>query len=75
MTFKEELESLTVNYKSPKLEYVKLKLKQTASGGERTMTFDSKFYDNHVIRWLQTQGLEVKETFDQREGDFIRVSW
>jgi hypothetical protein len=75
MTFKEELESLTVNYNSPKLEDVKRKLKQTASDGKRTMTIDSKFYDTHVIRWLNSQGLEVKETFDQREGDFIRVSW
>jgi hypothetical protein len=75
MTFKEELESLTVNYNSPKLEDVKQKLKQTASNGERTITFDSKFYDKHVINWLVSQGLDVKETSDQREGDFIRVSW
>ena len=27
----------------------------------------------HNIR--QCQGLDVKETFDQRDGDFIRVKW
>lgn len=75
MNFKEELQTLSENYNSPKLENIKNILKKSASNGERTITIDSNLYDKYVINWLEAQGFGVKETLDQRDGDFIRVSW
>ena len=75
MNFKEELQTLSENHNSPKLEHVKGILKKVASNGEKTTTLDSNLYDKWVVNWLTCQGLDVKETFDQRDGDFIRVKW
>ena len=75
MNFKEELQTLSENHNSPKLEHVKSILKKVASNGEKTTTLDSQFYDIWVIKWLIAQGFDVKETLDQREGDFIRIKW
>jgi hypothetical protein len=54
---------------------VKRILKKAASDGEKTTTIDSNLYDKWVVNWLKAQGFEVKETLDQRQGDFLRVSW
>jgi hypothetical protein len=75
MNFKEELQTLSENHNSPKLEYVKSILKKVASNDEKTTTLDSNLYDEWVVNWLKAQGFEVKETLDQRQGDFLRVSW
>jgi|TARA_R110002124_G_scaffold41983_1_gene129514 hypothetical protein len=75
MNFKEELQTLKENHNSPKLENVKSILKKKASDGENTATLDSNLYDKWVVNWLKAQGFEVKETLDQRQGDFLRVTW
>ena len=75
MNFKEELQTLKENHASPKLEYVKNILKKKASDGENTATLDSNLYDKWVTNWLKAQGFEVKEILDQRQGNFLRVTW
>ena len=75
MNFKDELELISKSFESTKLEEIKKRLKNVASYGKTTTTFDCDLYDELVIKWLQAQGFEVKETQDQRQGDFIRVSW
>ena len=75
MDFKKELELISESQNSPKLEDIKKRLRNVASYGKKTTTFDSDLYDDLVIKWLNAQGFEVKETQDQRQGDFIRVSW
>ena len=75
MNFKEELNTMSENYNSEKIENVKRILKKSASNGKKEATIDSRDYDKWVVKWLIAQGLTVKETCDQREGDFIRVSW
>jgi hypothetical protein len=75
MNFKEELQTLKKNHNSPKLENVKSILKKKASNGENNTTLDSNLYDRWVVNWLKAQGFKVKETLDQREGDFLRVTW
>ena len=75
MNFKEELQTLSENHNSPKLENVKSILKKVASNGEKTTTLDSNLYDKWVVNWLKAQGFEVKETLDKRQGDFLRVCW
>ena len=75
MNFKEELKALKENYNSSKLENVKNILINTANSGENTATLDCKLYDERVVIWLKAQGFEVKETLDQRDGDFLRVTW
>ena len=75
MDFKKELELISESQNSPKLEDIKKRLRNVASYGKKTTTFDSDLYDDLVIKWLSAQGFEVKETQDQRQGDFIRVSW
>jgi len=75
MNFREELKTISENYNSAKLENVKRILKKCASEGKKEAIIDSKDYDKWVINWLNAQGLTVKETLDQRDGDFIRVSW
>jgi hypothetical protein len=75
MNFKEELQTLKENYNSPKLENVKSILKRKASDGENTATLGSSLYDKWVLNWLKAQEFEVKETSDQKEGAFLRVTW
>ena len=75
MDFKKELIFIAESQNSPKLEEIKKRLRNVASYGKTTTTFDSEFYDDIVVKWLITEGFEVKETQDQRQGDFIRVSW
>jgi len=75
MNFKEELQTLIASHNSPKLENVKNILKNKASDGENTATLDSDLYDKWVVNWLQSQGCEVTETLDQRQGHFLRVTW
>lgn len=75
MSFKEQLNLLSHNYKSRKLNYIKTALKEAALDGRRSATFNCTLYDESVINWLKAQGLTVKETLDQRDGDFITVSW
>lgn len=75
MDFKKELELISESQNSPKLEDIKKRLRNVASYGKNTTTFDSDLYDGLVIKWLKAEGFEVKKTQDQRGGDFIRVSW
>lgn len=75
MNFKEELKTMSENYNSEKLENVKRILMKHASDGKKEAVIDSHYYDKWVVNWLTCQGLDVKETFDQRDGDFIRVKW
>ena len=75
MNFKEELQTLSENHNSPKLEHVKNILKKVASNGEKTTTLDSHLYDKWIVNWLKAQEFDVKETSDHRQGDFLRVSW
>lgn len=75
MEFLEELITLTKNYDSPKLEEVKNQLRKEASEGKTSVTIGSNYYDEWVINYLRAQRITVEETSDQREGDFIRVTW
>lgn len=75
MGFLEEIQELTANHKSPKLDDVKFRIKKHAANGERKMTLDHSLYDNYVQNWLRAQGFSVIETFDQRDGDFITITW
>jgi len=75
MDFIKELQIISESQNSPKLEEIKRRLKNVASYGKRETTFDSDLYDELVVKWLKAQGFDVKETLDQRQGDFIRVSW
>lgn len=75
MNFKEELQTLSENYDSPRLEHVKSILKKVASNGERLTVLDGNLYDKWVVNWLRAQGFDLEETCDQREGNFLRVTW
>lgn len=75
MDFIKELQIISESQNHPKLEEIKRRLKNVASYGKRETTFDLDLYDELVVKWLKAQGFDVKETLDQRQGDFIRVSW
>lgn len=75
MNFKEELQKLSENHNSPKLDCVKKVLKNRALFGQKTTTLNSSLYDDFVSNWLKSQGLEVKETLDYDDGYFITVTW
>lgn len=75
MDFKKQLQDISESVKSPRLENIKRLLKNAASNGEKTTTIDEKFYDKLCITWLKNEGFRVKETNDQRQGSFIRISW
>lgn len=75
MSFKKQLNLLSHNYKSRKLNHIKTALKEAASDGKRSTTFNYTLYDESVVNWLKAQGLTVKETLDLRDGKFITVSW
>lgn len=75
MDFLEELVTLSENYKSPRLEEVKKLLRKEASDGKKSTNLNSQFYDPWVINYLRAQGITVEEVMDQRDGDFIRISW
>ena len=75
MTFREKLQTLKENHESPKLEDVKSLLEKRASEGKNFVILYGASYDTWIVTWLKDEGLEVQETFDQREGRFLRVSW
>lgn len=75
MGFKEELQDIVGLSNSPKLDNVKLILKKVAASGKSTTTLESNIYDEWVLKWLYAEGFEIEEYSDQREGNFIRVSW
>jgi len=75
MGFKEELQTLTKSYNSPKLEKVKEILRKQASEGKNSITLQQHQYDKWVVNWLKAQGLNTKTISDQREGTYLTVSW
>jgi hypothetical protein len=75
MGFLEEIQELSANHESPKLEDVKFRIKKHAFNGERKMTLAHSLYDKYVQKWLRAQGFTVFETSDQRDGDFITITW
>jgi len=72
--FLEELQTLSKNFESPKLDAVKTKLKKAASEGKTTMSMDGG-YDKWIINWLEAQGVTVIQRSDQREGSWLEISW
>lgn len=75
MDFKKEIQALTEAYSSSKLSEVKRVMKRAATNGMNQTVLASHLYDGWMIQWLKGQGFQVKETHDQREGDFLTVSW
>lgn len=75
MKFKEELQALSENYKSKKLENFKKILLDTASKGERTVTIDEGLYDKWVVYWLDSENIDYVYGGHQKDGFFIIVSW
>lgn len=75
MDFKKEIQALTEAYSSPKLLEVRRVMKRAATSGMNQIVLASHLYDDWIIQWLKEQGFQVEETRDQREGDFLTVSW
>lgn len=75
MALLDELKQLALGQDSLKLDYIVKELKKTASEGKKGQTFPSHLYDQQCINFLRNQGLIVEEIINQREPDFIRVSW
>jgi hypothetical protein len=82
--FKTELQLLAWSKNSTKLELVKNKLREVAENGETIAHLSGEiiysdsakyFCDENLIKWLELQGFEVKTVLDDRDGDYIRVSW
>lgn len=75
MDLKEELIQLSTKMDQAKLDKVVSILKKAASNKQRTVNISDHNYDRGIINWLEAQNLDVKETSDQRDGDFITVTW
>jgi hypothetical protein len=75
MNFKQELQEIVKNFKSPLLEQVKITLISAAEKGKSSIILYPSFYDQYVISWLKEQDFDVKETDDQIEGCYLTVKW
>jgi hypothetical protein len=73
--FLQEVQTLTKNYNSPKIQEIKKRIKVAAATGKTRATFMYTFYDKDTINWLESEGFIVTETNDFRDGDFITVTW
>lgn len=43
--------------------------------GKKQIILAQSLYDENAIKWLQVEGFEVKETPDDRDGNFITIKW
>lgn len=75
MSFLKHVQEISKKYQSPKLDDIKTRIETSAMNGNKQMTLLYTLYDNNVIKWLQAEGFEVKETPDDRDGDFITIKW
>ena len=77
MSFINELNELSQksNKSELEIEIFKKKLRAKAEQGERKGNFSEKFYNKDVIKWLRSEGFDVIEIDDQRDGNYIMVSW
>ena len=75
MDFLREIQTLTENYDSPKLEEVKNKIRKVATNGENELILNDGSYDKWVLDWFRIQGFFVEVTADQRDGNFARIRW
>lgn len=75
------LQNLTNSYKTDKTLKVEEKLIEAASRGENELIIFSDEYDNHVIKWLEDEGLSITEGNNDHDRlrvrvvKFLKVSW
>lgn len=69
----DELNELVETYNSPRIEEVKQQLKEAASSGLRILHIYQ--FDNPLIKWLDSEGLQTYVISDQRSGDILRIRW
>lgn len=77
MSFINELNELSKksNRSELEIEIFKNKLRKKAEEGAREGNFSETFYNKDVIEWLRSEGFLVREVEDQRDGNYITVSW
>lgn len=76
MRFKDEIVTISENYKSEKLEAVKKLINDVAYEGERSLTLSANEYDKWIKGWLDMEGFELDEfDGDQRNGSHLIVKW
>jgi hypothetical protein len=55
-----------------------LKISERATKGESTITLGREFYGSHdrmLVGALKTRGFKATVTSDQRDGDYMTVTW
>lgn len=72
---KSYLQGLSENYRPHGLYKIKIMLDKAAMSGKRRIVLGEEFLNEDVIKWLKDEGLKVDYGFDQRDGDFIVVTW
>ena len=75
MSFLKQVQEMSNNYKSHKIEDIKTRIQRVANMGKKQIILAQSLYDENAIKWLQAEGFEVKETPDDRDGNFITVKW